>query len=366
LADVLIIGAGIVGCVVADALAHQGARVQVFDPRGVGAGATQASAGMLAPYSEGVHSATLESLGARSLALFDTLIDRLTPYLDTPAVYARTGSLEVAFDDEEAEKLRMRAADHAARGVASSFLLRSDVRQVEPEIATDCTGALLTLAHGYANARALTNGLWRAAESQGATLVAEPVERVAGSAGRMTVVTPSRTYAGETIVLAAGSWAGRVLIEGGPSVPVRPVRGQLVELRWPTPPLTRIVSGPRCYLVPWPDGTVLAGATSEDVGFDDRTTVAGVRDLLEATCELLPGAWQAAFSGVRVGFRPATPDGLPMIGRSERMPGLVYATGHFRNGVLLAPLTGELVVKAIAGADDPAFSLTAPGRFGAF
>jgi glycine oxidase len=117
---------------------------------------------------------------------------------------------------------------------------------------------------------------------------------------------------------------------------VRPVRGQLLHLRWPTASIARIVWGARCYAVPWPDGTVLVGATTEDVGFDERATVSGVRDLLDAAAELLPRAWQADFSGVRAGLRPASPDELPLIGPSARVPGLVYATGHYRNGVLLA------------------------------
>jgi glycine oxidase len=207
--------------------------------------------------------------------------------------------------------------------------------------------------------------LWRAVQDRGATLVTERVDRITTTAAQATVATAARTYPSDTVVIAAGTWAGQIAIDGESSVPVRPVRGQLLELRWPAKTLTRIVVGTRCYAVPWPDGTMLAGATSEEVGFDDRATVAGVRDLLEAISELVPGAWQATFCRVRVGLRPATPDGLPIIGRSARLPRLVYATGHFRNGVLLAPLTGELVAKAIAGEDDPAMAVTAPGRFGA-
>jgi glycine oxidase len=112
---------------------------------------------------------------------------------------------------------------------------------------------------------------------------------------------------------------------------------------------------------------VLVGATLEDVGFDDRATVAGVRDLLDSVCEIVPRAWQAGFLGARVGLRPASPDALPLIGRSSRVPGLVYATGHYRNGVLLAPLTGELVANIVAGDEsDAALSVVSPRRFGEF
>jgi glycine oxidase len=128
--------------------------------------------------------------------------------------------------------------------------------------------------------------------------------------------------------------------------------------------LARIVWGSRAYLVPWPGGTMLVGATTEDVGYDERATVTGVRDLLDAAAEMLPCVWQAEFLGVRVGLRPASSDALPIVGRSARLPGLVYATGHYRNGVLLAPLTAELVAKSVAGEDDPALDITSPARFG--
>jgi glycine oxidase len=118
--------------------------------------------------------------------------------------------------------------------------------------------------------------------------------------------------------------------------------------------------------VPWTNGSLLVGATAEEAGFDERATVAGVRDLLDAVSELVPRAWQAGFSGVRVGLRPATPDELPMIGRSTVMDGLVYATGHYRNGILLAPLTAKLVADLlIDGREGAELELTKPQRFGA-
>jgi glycine oxidase len=164
-----------------------------------------------------------------------------------------------------------------------------------------------------------------------------------------------------TVVIAAGSWAGHLDLEDGAAAAVRPVRGQLLRLQWRGAPLNHIVWGPDCYVVPWQDGTVLVGATVEDVGFDERTTAAGVRDLLDAVCELLPEAWRATFLEARVGLRPATPTGLPFIGASARSPRLVYATGHYRNGVLLAPLTAQLVGDLIAdGRKDPVLAELRP------
>jgi glycine oxidase len=141
----------------------------------------------------------------------------------------------------------------------------------------------------------------------------------------------------------------------------------LLQISWEGPALRRIVWGPRCYLVPVAVGSILVGATVEDAGFDERTTVAGVRDLLDGACDLVPHLWQAAFVGARVGLRPATADEMPIIGRSARMPGLVYATGHFRNGVLLAPLTARMVADLVLdNREDPLLGATRPQRFGEY
>jgi glycine/D-amino acid oxidase-like deaminating enzyme len=186
--------------------------------------------------------------------------------------------------------------------------------------------------------------------------------------GNDTVVTTDRgTLTADAVVLAGGSWSGQIEIEGVPSsVPVRPVRGQLLHLAWPGPPLKRVTWGDEVYLVPWDDGTLLVGATVEEAGFDERTTIAGVRDLIDAACDLVPRAWTAALVAARAGLRPGTTDALPIVGASCVLPNLMYATGHYRNGVLLSPLTAQLVADAILeNRVDPILSSTSPGRFGA-
>jgi glycine oxidase len=364
-ADVLIIGAGIVGCAAGEALVRQGASVTFVDPRGVGLGATQASAGMLTPYKEGLHNPVLEALGLRSLWLWDAFVERLFEGSLPEQIYTRNGSLDVALDDSEAAELQALARAHAARGVASRYLKGADARQLERDIAADCVGALLTPGHGYASAPAVTAALWRACESRGAEVMRASVERIQPVAAGVTVHTSDGRLSAQTVVLAAGSWAGQMAIDGVDALPVHPVRGQLLYLKWPEPAISHIVWGSRCYAVPWPDGTLLVGATLEDVGFDARATVAGVRDLLESICELVPRAWQAGFLGARVGLRPGSPDALPIIGRSSRVPGLVYATGHYRSGVLLAPLTGALVASIVAGDEsDAALAVVSPKRLG--
>jgi glycine/D-amino acid oxidase-like deaminating enzyme len=189
--------------------------------------------------------------------------------------------------------------------------------------------------------------------------------RVRRGPGGVLVETTHGSISAERVAIAGGSWSAQVDVEGEAPLPVRPMRGQLLVLAAPDTPLDRIVWGPRCYLVPWRNGTLLVGATLEDVGFDERATVAGVHDLLDAAVDVIPAAWRAEFLGARVGLRPATTDGLPIIGRAAAMPDVFYATGHFRNGVLLAPVTAKLVADAIADdREDPALRSFSPGRFG--
>jgi glycine oxidase len=186
------------------------------------------------------------------------------------------------------------------------------------------------------------------------------VEGLESADGGVTITAGAERHRTRTVVIAAGSWSSRVAAGGAT---VTPIRGQLLQLRWTGPAITRVLWSERCYIVPWADGTVLVGATVEDVGFDQRTTVGGVRSLMEAACRLLPSASDATFVEARAGLRPSTADGVPLIGRSAVDPAVVYATGHFRNGVLLAPLTAQLVADlVVSNRHDPVLALTAPGR----
>jgi glycine oxidase len=240
-------------------------------------------------------------------------------------------------------------------------------RAEEPQLPPDVAGGLLIDTHGFVGAHDLTRAMAVAARRHGAQLLEQcRVRRITRAGAEVIVETDRGVLSANGAVLAAGSWAGDIDVDGVmPRVPVRPVRGQLLYLAWNGPMLRRVIWSRRCYLVPWEDGTVLVGATVEEVGFDERTTVAGVRDLLEAACDVVPHARTAGFRTARVGFRPASSDGMPIIGASRTVPNLVYATGHFRNGILLAPLTAQLVADVILdGRNDPLLGLVSPARFG--
>lgn len=364
--DAIIIGAGVIGCAVAYELARRGVDVLVLDRRGVGQGATQASAGMLVPYHEAQEGAPLRDLAVRSLGLYDQFIADVCADSSQKVAYVREGSLEVTTADESPERLQTAARDLTASNVQCAWLDTGAAHAAEPLLARDVTAGLFIPEHRHVSARDLAQALAKAATTRGATLEpAEDVRRVVREGRDLCVETVSSKMVARHVVLAAGCWSGGVAMEGAPTLPVRPVRGQLLHLAWNGPSLRRIVWGTRCYIVPLPDHSVLVGATVEEAGFDERVTVAGMRDLLDAACELIPQAWQAGFLGARVGLRPGTPDALPIVGSSRRIPGLVYATGHYRNGVLLAPLTATLVAGVIAdGRRDPALEALSPDRFG--
>jgi glycine oxidase len=362
--NVIVIGAGVVGCAVGHELAARGARVRLLDMRDVGQGATRASAGVLCPYIE-AHAAPLLQLGTRSLAMYDEFIAHVSHDARQPIEYRRTGTLEVALSDAEAERLQATAALHARRGIEHRYLEPREARELEPSLSEHASGALLIPVHGYVGAGGLTSALAAAAIARGARIdCGAAVTGVTASASGVRVEVDHAPIAADAIVVAAGSWSSHIGV-GANHAPVRPIRGQLLHLEFPAPPASRVIWGANCYLVPWQDGSLLVGATVEDVGFDESATAAGVHDLLDRACELLPSAWGARFREVRVGLRPATQDELPIIGPSSVLPGVFYATGHYRNGVLLAPLTATAIADLVLdGREAPELAITTPKRFG--
>ncbi len=338
--DAVVVGAGIIGCAVGRELARRGLRTAVFDTRRAGGGATQASAGVLAPYIEAPAGGPLHDLAVRSLDLFDRFIADVQSESGAQVEYRRCGTLEIATDSAGAARLESLARWTRSVGVDARWLDNNDAVKLEPALHA-CQGALLVPTHGYVRASQLTSALLEAAEQAGAEfLTSHTVERIEPGPDVTRVVAAGETHHASTVVIAAGSWSGPLAPD---RLEVKPIRGQLLRLSWRGAPISRVVWGDRCYVVPWLDGTLLVGATVEDVGFDERTTVEGVRQLLDATDDLLSGAGTATFLEARVGLRPATADHLPVIGRSSEHPSIVYATGHYRNGILLTPLTAQLV-----------------------
>ncbi len=365
---IVVIGAGIIGAAIADDLGRRGVRVHVLEMRAPGRGASQASAGILAPYTEAHDHTPLLDLGTRSLAMFDDFIGGVRERSGRAVDYSRTGTLEVALTEADESRLLASRAWLDEIGVPVEWLSAPDVRREEPSVRSSARGGLFNPAHGWVGVTSLVTGLVESAKRSGVTFetpvdAAEVTPRRGGGA---EVRAGDRRYEADAVVLAAGSWSGRVKVAHAPALPVRPVRGQLLHLRWSDsqPPPSRVVWSHDCYVVPWPDGSILVGATVEDVGFDERVTADGVRSLAEAAAALLPAANAGEFVTARAGLRPAAPDGLPIIGGLPGARGVIAATAHYRNGVLLAPLTAALVSDMILhSGGDPALEAVSPDRF---
>ena len=342
---------------------------------------------MLAPYIEG-HSPELRALGVRGLAAYEPFLSTLAE-VAAPPEYRRTGTLQAAFDDEGARELTELARLLADAGVAHRRLDGSAARALEPGLSTRVIAALEIAAHGYVSAEGLVAALVEGAVSYGAQFSAVRVTAIAGGAApRVEARSDSATefFEGDAVVLAAGSWVSELPTSlDSPDQPpptvrtnlhpeatnlprqsaVRPIRGQLLRLKACPPIASRVLWGPGCYIVPRQDGTVLVGATVEDVGFDERATLGGVRTLVDAAASLAPGLESASLEDVRVGLRPATADELPIIGPSATMPQIFYAAGHYRSGVLLAPLTAGLIADLVLGRRaGPELDALRPARFG--
>ena len=273
-----------------------------------GAGATQASAGILAPYIE-AHERGPAVRSGRAIARPCTTTSSRDVSAESglEVEYRRCGTLEVAIDASHGGPAA-RICD--ATDPALQWLDRRHRPGCEAALATSIEGAVARLGArlrgGPAADGRTVRGRRSATASRSRPPTASPASGFSAPASRIHT-EDGTTWAADSVVIAAGSWSGQLHLEDTAASAVRPVRGQLLRLHWRGAPLDHIVWGPDCYVVPWRNNTVLVGATVEDVGFDERTTAAGVRDLLDAVCELLPEAWRATFIEARVGLRPATP-----------------------------------------------------------
>src|SRR5262245_38128699 len=273
-------------------------------------GATQASAGVLAPYIEAREGGPLLELTARSLDMFDGFVERTRMDSGVNVPYQRTGTLDVARTKESMEALSATADLLARRGIDARMVDANQLRTEEPQLSTDAIGGLMIRTHGFVAAGELTTALLAAARACGVVqLETGRARRVTRAGTGLTVEAGPNAFRADAVVVAAGSWSGQIEVEGAARpLPVRPVRGQLLQLAWCGALLGQVIWGERCYMVPWRDGTVLVGATVEEAGFDERPTVAGPRGLMGAACELVPAARHASLAGARVRLRPGRPD----------------------------------------------------------
>ncbi len=337
----------------------------MLDRGELGRGTSHVSAGMLAPISEAdAGEQALLRLGLRSARAWPTFAEELEAASGVGVDYRAHGTLLVARDRDEAEALARELALRERFGLRAERLLPSRARRLESALAPTVRLALHVPDDHAVDPRLTVVALARAAERAGAVL--RPGAEVAGvKPGEGVVTSGGERIAAERIVLAAGPWSGALpAIPGEARVPVRPVKGQTVRLRDPAGPglLDRVVRWDGGYLVPRSDGRYVLGATQEERGFDTAVTAGGVHDLLRDASEVVPGVLELEVEELVAGLRPGTPDNAPIVGASAAAPELVWATGHYRNGALLTPVTADLVTAVLCGDGDPdpAFS---PARF---
>ncbi len=356
--DAVVVGAGVIGLATAWRAVRRGLRVRVLERERPGAGASGVAAGMLAPVGEASwgEERVLE-LGLASASAWPGFAAELESESGLQTGYRRCGAIHVALDRDEAEELRRRHELMRTHGLDAGLLTPSSARELEPGLAPSLAAAVEAAGEAVVDPPALIAALGAAVEAAGGEIrsAAEVVEPVLeGSALRGVVTADGQEHRAPAIVAATGCWSGALgWLPAGARPPVRPVKGQVLTLRGdPAQPVCRrLVVGERVYLVPREDGRLVVGATVEELGFDLRVTAGGVHELLREAYRLLPDVAELDFLEARAGMRPATADNAPLIGPGA-LDGLFLATGHYRNGVLQAPVTAEAAAAWIAG-DEP-------------
>lgn len=348
--DVIVVGAGAIGASIAYQMAKAGVTVTVFDRGRVGGGATGASAGMIQINPDRTTPAAISALEVESARLFPALAAELRERTGMDVGYRPSPLLHLALHAEEEPPLRAHRAWQADHGISVSWLDRTAALDLEPSLNPDLRAALFYPNDHQLLPLAFARALMRAAVDLGA-MVREGagVDRLLTEGDRVVGVAigGGHVHAGE-VVIANGAWASTWSDTLHTPIPVRPVRGQMVALRTIGTGLRHVVSSLQGYLLTKADGTTYVGTTVEEAGYDARPTAAGIAGLLALAPRLVPRLADATFTAAWAGLRPGTADGLPLIGRVPGWQGVTLAAGHFRDGILLAPITGELVADLLA------------------
>lgn len=369
--DALVVGAGVIGLASSWRAAQKGLSVCVIDRDVPGAGASRVAAGMLAPVGEASwgEEALLE-LNLASARAYPEFAAELEEVSGMPVGYRRCGAVHVALDRDEAEELHRHHDLQRSLGLPAEWMRPRRARELEPGLAPACTAAVHAREDGEVDPRSLIAALVAACEREGVAVIsgAEAAQGlIEGERIQGVRIADGREIRAGQVVLAAGCWSGQAgWLPPETLPPVRPVKGQILYLRGPAtePVCERIVATQWIYVVPRGDGRVVVGATVEERGFELTVTAGGVHELLREAYRVLPEIAELDLSEALAGLRPGTPDNAPVIGRGA-LEGLVVATGHYRNGILLAPITAEAVAALVAGDEPPRPAMRlGPERFG--
>ncbi|MEI9938003.1 MAG: glycine oxidase ThiO [Pseudomonadota bacterium] len=353
--DVLIVGGGIMGTCAAWELSRHGARCVVLERSVPGAEASSAAAGILGAQAEAHAPGPMTDLCLASRARYAKFAAALSKETHIDVGYRECGVLRVGFERTAVTKLLRETAWQSKHRLSVERLDARGLAGLEPALSPKLSGGVRFAADSRVEPKALLRALHIAALARGVRFQSGAfVRRVALEGGRAVgvVLDDGSELRARNVLVAAGSWTSLIDGLGLPPGRVIPARGQIVELELPAPPLAHVVFGPGAYLVPRDDGRILIGSTLEFVGYEREVTAGAVRDLLLAATALVPSLERAALRATWSNFRPYTQDELPLLGRTQ-IPGLFLSTGHYRNGILLAPISAEIVRAAVLGQRAP-------------
>ncbi len=346
--DAIIAGGGLIGSAIALELARNDLRVALFDAQDPGREASWASAGILSPAPENPGMISMVPFAKASLAMYPEFIELVEELSGIPTGYRANGTVEALFSRHAREELNTIVALHRGLGLKAEAISAQEARDLEPDLSEETEAAVLRPDEASVDNRLLASALIEAANRSGAEIHAGKAVAAIwreGSECRGAVVGGEQISAKHTIV-AAGSFSAQ--IAGAQEyAPVRPAKGQMVSLRCDSARIQRVLWSERIYVVPRNDGRILCGATVENAGFDKTVTASGIHANLDAAIELAPILARARVEDTWAGLRPDSPDHLPIIGPTD-VGGLLIATGHFRSGVLLTPITAKLIGEFIA------------------
>jgi glycine oxidase len=354
----IVIGGGIIGCSVAWRLAAEGVATTVLERGRVGQEASWAAAGMIAPQADADGPGLFFDFCMKARDAFETIVDRLVRDGGVDPEYDRAGILYVALDGTERAQLERRAKWQRAAGAPVEELTGAEARRVEPMLSSETVYAIHMPTNRRADNRKLTQAYAAAARKAGAEFVeGARVEALAIRGGRATgdveangvVMDDGSTREADVVINAAGSWAGEVRGLEADQVKLHPVRGQIVCFEMAPGTIGPALFSLRGYLVPRRDGRLLAGSTMEEAGYNKVVTLAGLEKIARGAAAIAPALAAAPFRQAWAGLRPATRDLLPVLGFSPSVPNVLWAAGHFRSGILLSAITGEIIADLVKG-----------------
>jgi glycine oxidase len=372
--DAVIIGGGVIGCAIAWKLAEGGTRVALIERGQPGRESSYAAGGMLAAQAESDPRTPFFKLATASRNLYPDFVRRLEATSGIAVEYRRDGTLMVSLRPEDDEEIENSFALQKSLGLNVELLTREQMRKIEPSLSSEARFALRFADDHQVDNRLLTLALERAAVLSGAEIFTgvEAREVVAASQrdapaqrrSRLSVETSKHRFDTDHVVIAAGCWSGSILTPSPllANAGIAPVRGQMIALSAGNAELNHVVYSHRGYLIPRSSGAIIAGSTTENAGFNKSVTAGGIASIIASAIETMPMAKDMAIAETWAGLRPGTDDGQPVLGEDPHISGLYYATGHYRNGILLSPITAEAIAQLIltgsAEVDLSPFSIT--------